>query len=164
MAEVKRGWRGEGRMTDDRRNIDGLVDLVLTRALVMSERQYGVGLSIVTVTDIVTQSVLCRHVRWRHVSTSGPRVVHVSTSGPRVVHVVAALVVQSGHLAVDLHLGAVGGGEVLEVQAGRQLPVDLVRDAGRVVGGRVLVGSQSCLASKDCKTSVSYFIVELNER
>ena len=151
-------------MTDDRRNIDGLVDLVLTRALVMSERQYGVGLSIVTVTDIVTQSVLCRHVRWRHVSTSGPRVVHVSTSGPRVVHVVAALVVQSGHLAVDLHLGAVGGGEVLEVQASRQLFVDLVRDAGRVVGGRVLVGSQSCLASKDCKTSVSYFIVELDER
>ena len=153
-------------MTDDWINIDGLVDLVLTRAraLTMSERQFGLGLSIVTVTDIVTQSVLCRHVRWRHVSTSGTRVVHVSTSGPRVVHVVAALVVQSGHLAVDLHLGAVGGGEVLEVQAGRQLPVDLVRDAGRVVGGRVLVGSQSCLASKDCKMSLSYFIVELDER
>ena len=71
MAEVKRGWRGEGRMTDDRRNIDGLVDLVLTRALVMSERQYGVGLSIVTVTDIVTHTVLC-HMRWWHVSTFGP--------------------------------------------------------------------------------------------
>ena len=154
MAEVKRGWRGEGRMTDDRRNIDGLVDLVLTRALVMSKRQHGVGLSIVTVTDIVTQSVLCRHVRWRH----------VSTSGPRVVHVVAALVVQSRHLAVDLHLGAVGGGEVLEVQAGRQLPVDLVRDAGRVVGGRVLVGSQSCLMLTDYKTGLGCFIVELDRR
>ena len=141
-------------MTDDRRNIDGLVDLVLTRAVVMSERQYGVGLSIVTVTDIVTQSVLCRHVRWRH----------VSTSGPRVVHVVAALVVQSGHLAVDLHLGAVGGGEVLEVQAGRQLPVDLVRDAGRVVGGRVLVGSQSCLMLTDYKTGLGCFLVELDRR
>ena len=62
MAKVKRGWRGQGIMTDDWRNIDGLVDLVLTRALAMSERQFGMGLSIVTVTDIVTHSVLC-HVR-----------------------------------------------------------------------------------------------------
>ena len=36
MAKVK---RGQGIMTDDWRNIDGLVDLVQTRALVMSERQ-----------------------------------------------------------------------------------------------------------------------------
>ena len=36
MAKVK---RGQGIMTDDWRNIDGLVDLVLTRALAMSERQ-----------------------------------------------------------------------------------------------------------------------------
>ena len=64
MAKVKRGWRGQGIMTDDWRNIDGLVDLVLTRAraLIMSERRLGLGLSIVTVTDIVTHSVL-RHVR-----------------------------------------------------------------------------------------------------
>ena len=49
---------GEDRiMTDDWRKIDGLVDLVLTRALAMSERQFGMGLSIVTVTDIVTHSV-----------------------------------------------------------------------------------------------------------
>ena len=59
MAKVKRGWRGQGIMTDDWRNIDGLVDLVLTRALAMSERQFGMGLSIVTVTDIVTHTVLC---------------------------------------------------------------------------------------------------------
>ena len=49
-------------MTDDWRKIDGLVDLVLTRALAMSERQFGMGLSIVTVTDIVTHTVLC-HMR-----------------------------------------------------------------------------------------------------
>ena len=71
MAKVKRGWRGQGIMTDDWRNIDGWVDLVLTRALAMSERQFGMGHSIVTVTDIVTHSVLC-HVRWWHVSTFRP--------------------------------------------------------------------------------------------
>ena len=54
-------WRGPGIMTDDWRNIDGLVDLVLTRAraLTMSERQFGLGLSIVTVTDNITHTVLC---------------------------------------------------------------------------------------------------------
>ena len=36
MAKVK---RGQGIMTDDWRHIDGQVDLVLTRALAMSERQ-----------------------------------------------------------------------------------------------------------------------------
>ena len=56
MAKVKRGWRGQGIMTDDWRKIDGLVDLVLTRALVMSEKQFGMGLSIVKVTDIVLKS------------------------------------------------------------------------------------------------------------
>ena len=40
--------------------------------------------------------------------------------------IVAALIAQGGHLPADLHLGAVGVGEVLEVQAGRQLPVNLV--------------------------------------
>ena len=63
----------------------------------------------------------------------------MSTSGSCVVHVVAALVVQRGHLTVDLHLGPVGGGEVLKVEACGQFPLYLVRDAGRVVGGRVLV-------------------------
>ena len=64
MAKVKRGWRGQGIMTDDWRNIDGWVDLVLTRAraLAMSERQFGLWLSIVTITDIVSHSTL-RHVR-----------------------------------------------------------------------------------------------------
>ena len=46
-------------MTDDWRKIDGLVDLVLTRALAMSKRQFGMGLSIVTVNDIVTHTILC---------------------------------------------------------------------------------------------------------
>ena len=59
MAKVKRGWRGQGIMTDDWRNIDGLVDLVLTRALAMSERQFGMGLSIVTVTDIAQWASSC---------------------------------------------------------------------------------------------------------
>ena len=59
MAKVKRGWRGQGIMTDDWRKIDGLVDLVLTRALAMSKRQFSMGLSIVTVTDNVTHTVLC---------------------------------------------------------------------------------------------------------
>ena len=58
MTKVQRGWRGQGIMTDDWRNIDGLVDLVLTRALAMSQRQFGMGLSLVTVTDIVTFSIL----------------------------------------------------------------------------------------------------------
>ena len=49
-------------MTGGTRNIDGLVDLVLTRALAMSQRQFGMGLSIVAVTDIVTHTVLC-HMR-----------------------------------------------------------------------------------------------------
>ena len=40
--------------------------------------------------------------------------------------IVAALIAQGGHLPADLHLGAVGVGEVLEVQAGCQLPVNLV--------------------------------------
>ena len=40
--------------------------------------------------------------------------------------IVAALIAQGGHLPADLHLGAVGVGEVLEVQAGHQLPVNLV--------------------------------------
>ena len=62
MAKVKRGWRGQGIMTDDWRKIDGLVDLVLTRALAMSEGQFDMGLSIVIVTDIVTHTVLC-HVQ-----------------------------------------------------------------------------------------------------
>ena len=88
-------------MTDDRRNIDGLVDLVLTRALVMSERQFG-RLSL------IPYCVTC---------TDGMCLL----SDP----VVAALIVQGGHLTADLHLGAVGVGEVLEVQAGHQLPVNL---------------------------------------
>ena len=64
QGQERMEWRGPGIMTDNWRNIDGLVDLVLTRAraLTMSERQFGLGLSIVTVTDIVTHSVL-RHVR-----------------------------------------------------------------------------------------------------
>ena len=40
--------------------------------------------------------------------------------------IVAALIIQGGHLTADLHLGVVGVGEVLEVQAGCQLPVNLV--------------------------------------
>ena len=71
MAKVKRGWRGRGIMTDDWINIDGLVDLVLTRALAMSKRQFGMVLSIVTVTDFVTHTKLC-HVRRWHVPTFRP--------------------------------------------------------------------------------------------
>ena len=48
------------------------------------------------------------------------------TSQKAPVCIVAALIVQGGHLPADLHLGAVGVGEVLKVQAGRQLPVNLV--------------------------------------
>ena len=42
------------------------------------------------------------------------------------------LLVQHGDLAVHLHLGLVGQREVLEVQAGGELPLDLVSQTGRV--------------------------------
>ena len=94
MAKVK---RGQGIMTDDWRNIDGLVDLVLTRALAMSERQS-------LTSSLIPYCVTC---------DDGTCLLSDS--------VVAVLIVQGGHLTADLHLGAVGVGEVLEVQAGRQL-------------------------------------------
>ena len=83
MAKVK---RGQGIMTDDWRNIDGLVDLVLTRALAMSERQS-------LTSSLISYCVTC---------DDGTCLV----SDP----VFVALVVQGRHLTADLHLGARGPG------------------------------------------------------
>ena len=83
MAKVK---RGQGIMTDDWRNIDGLVDLVQTRALVMSERQS-------LTSSLIPYFVTC---------DDGTCLV--------LDPVFAALVVQGGHLTADLHLGARGPG------------------------------------------------------
>ena len=92
MAKVK---RGQGIMTDDWRNIDGLVDLVLTRALAMSKRQS-------LTSSLIPYCVTCDDGTCQFRT---PFLLHSSSRADTWLQ--------------TFILG-------LEVQAGRQLPVNLV--------------------------------------
>ena len=120
VGDVDGGGGGEGGVTDDWGQVDRLVDLSLGRNADTE------GLSVV-----VTE-VLAAH------EAVFPR-PGLGLAGPvRIV-----LLVQHGDLAVHLHLRLVGQREVLEVQAGGELPLDLVSQAGGVgvmaVAGRVFI-------------------------
>ena len=129
VAHVQGGGRAEGGVAHHWRDVDGLVDL--------------------------------RRLAWRYSHTERLRVVvtevvadhHTLLAGDDLavaveVVLLPALLVQGGHLPVHLHLCLVGEREVIEVEAGGQLLLYLVSEAGGVVlvAGSVFICPQSRLA------------------
>lgn len=102
-------------MTDDGWEVDRLVDGLSQLSLWRDRDAHTERLSVV-VTELlaVHQAVF---------PSPG-----LGLAGP----VQVVLLVQHGDLAVHLHLRLVGQREVLEVQAGGELPLDLVSQTGRV--------------------------------